>query len=423
MPLSRPSVNALFAAASLVTGCSADSSSGTPVRPDSGTSANRSGSTCACGGASTGGSAQESGAPVPGGSDSAAGDDSTAREAGTSGDSPGAASRTDGSQTCSTTAGTSGEFGWLGDWGPGDYPPGDIMAQNYLTISGVKGQKGNDRQYKVHVPPSYSPTTPMPVLFCLHGLTQNPVMFCLDSGVAWNTKSDAEGFILVMPNGYQTSWNGGTCCGGAVTAGLDDVSLMRAIFVEVAAHLNVDPHRVYATGLSNGGYLSYRLACEASDLFVAIAPTAGAVGTAAIGGAVDGGLPVTSMTSDLMSCAPTHPVSVLDIHGTSNPIIAYDAQAPSLAKLYAADGCSAMTSPATVPMSGGDTTCVTYRGCPMCPDVEVTGCSIQGGGHCWFGSSDCGTGAGAIGNAFVGNNSTFMKNTDAIWAFLSRFSR
>jgi poly(3-hydroxybutyrate) depolymerase len=190
----------------------------------------------------------------------------------------------DADQTCASPAGTRSDFGWLGDWGPGDYPPGDITAQNYLTISGVKGQQGNDRQYKVHVPPSYSPATPMPILFCMHGLFQNAVMFCLDSGVAWNTKSDAEGFILVMPNGYQNSWNGGTCCGAAATAGLDDVSLIRAIFAEVAAHLNVDPHRVYATGLSNGGYLSYRLACEASDLFVAIAPVAGAVGTTAIGG-------------------------------------------------------------------------------------------------------------------------------------------
>jgi polyhydroxybutyrate depolymerase len=297
------------------------------------------------------------------------------------------------------------------------------MAQNYLRISGVTGQKGNDRQYKVHVPPSYSSTTPMPVLFCMHGLFQNAVMFCLDSGVAWNIKSDAKGFILVMPNGYQNSWNGGTCCGAAATNGLDDVSLMRAIFAEVAAHLNVDPHRVYATGLSNGGYLSYRLACEASDIFVAIAPSAGAVGTVAIGGGVDGGLPVINSTSDLTSCAPTHPVSVLDIHGTDDPLVAYGVQAPSLAIFNAADGCSARSTPASVPISGGDTSCVTYGGCPACPGIEVTGCSVQGGGHCWFGSSDCGTGGGTLGNAFVGNNSTFMKNTDAIWAFLSRFSR
>jgi polyhydroxybutyrate depolymerase len=132
---------------------------------------------------------------------------------------------------------------------------------------------------------------------------------------------------------------------------------------------------------------------------------------------------VTIATSDLTACAPTHPVSVLDIHGTADPLIAYGAQAPSLATFYRADGCSATTGAATVPMSGGDTTCVTHGGCPACPAIEVTGCSIEGGGHCWFGSSDCGTGGGSLGNAFVGNNSTFMKNTDAIWAFLSRFSR
>jgi polyhydroxybutyrate depolymerase len=327
------------------------------------------------------------------------------------------------SPPCGSTGGTSGNAGWLGDWGPGDYPPGDITAQSYLTITGVKGQQGHDRQFKVHVPPSYSASTPMPVLFCLHGLFQNAVMFCLDQGVAWNTKSDAEGFILVMPNGYQNSWNGGTCCGAAATAGLDDVSLIRAIFAEVATHLNVDPHRVYSTGLSNGGYLSYRLACEASDLFVAIAPAAGAVGTTQIGGGVDGGLPVINATSDLKSCSPAHPVSVLDIHGTADPLVSYGVQAPSLATFQATDGCSAKTSPASVPASGSDTTCVTYDGCPASPRIEVTGCTVQGGGHCWFGSSDCGTGGGSLGSAFVGNDSTFMKNTDAVWAFLSRFSR
>ncbi len=86
-----------------------------------------------------------------------------------------------------------------------------------------------------------------------------------------------------MPNGYQASWNGGTCCGQAASAGLDDVALVRAIFAaEVVKHVNVDLGRVYATGLSNGGYLSYRLGCEASDLFTAVASGSGAVGTAAI---------------------------------------------------------------------------------------------------------------------------------------------
>jgi polyhydroxybutyrate depolymerase len=310
---------------------------------------------------------------------------------------------------------TGSQSGYLGDWSPGDYPS-NFSSGNYLTISGVTGQMGNARQYAVHVPTGYSKSTPVPALFCIHGLDQTAVQFCLDTGVAWPTKGDQQGFVVIMPNGYMNSWNGGTCCGSAASSGLDDVALMRAIFAEVGTHVNLDLRRVYATGLSNGGYLSYRLACEASDLFVAVAPSAGAVGTAAIGGG-------TQTTSDMATCAPTRKVSVLDIHGTSDPLIAYSLQKPSLASLQASNGCSTTTMAATVPTSGGDTTCVTFAGCPACPNVEVTACSVMGGGHCWFGSSDCGTGGGAIGNAVVGNNSNFMQNTDAIWAFFSGISR
>lgn len=329
--------------------------------------------------------------------------------------SPADAALTPGCADGGTAGSSAGLPGWKGDWASGEYPSGDITAQNYLNIDGVPGQQGNVRQYKVHVPPGYDSTVPMPLLFCLHGLAQNPVMFCLDEGVGWNVKSDQEGFILVMPNGYQNSWNGGTCCGGAASAGLDDVALIRAIFFEVGKHVNVDLGRMYATGLSNGGYLSYRLACEASDLFAAVASGSGAIGTAAIGGG-------TMTTSDFAQCAPTHRVAVLDIHGTGDPIIPYSTQAPSLSVMASRDSCSATTAPAASPASGGDTTCVSYQGC-SCQNVEVTGCSVQDGGHCWFGSSDCGTGAGPLGNAFVGNNSNFLKSTDAVWAFLSSFSR
>ena len=209
----------------------------------------------------------------------------------------------------------------MGDWSAGDYPS-NFSGGNYLTISGVTGQMGNARQYAVHVPTGYSAATAVPALFCIHGLDQNPVMFCLDTGVAWPTKADQEGFVVIMPNGYMNSWNAGTCCGGTqVSAGLDeDVSLMRAIFAEVGKHVNIDLRQLSTRqGLSNGGYMSYRLACEASDLFVAVAPSAGAIGTAAIGGG-------TGTKTDLTTCAPTHKVSVLDIHGTADPLIPYSTQ-------------------------------------------------------------------------------------------------
>jgi polyhydroxybutyrate depolymerase len=299
-----------------------------------------------------------------------------------------------------------------GDWSAGDYPP-DIMSSNWLELSDVPGQMGNVRQYKVHVPPGYDPKLPTPLLFCIHGLGQDALLFCV-SGAAWDKKSDEGGFILVMPNGYQNSWNAGTCCGAASTSMLDDVGLFRAIFAEVGKHVNVDLDRVYATGLSNGGYMSYRLACDAADLVTAVAPGAGAIGKNDIGGG-------TNSMSDFTMCEPSRPVSVLDIHGTADPLIPYSLQAPSLTHMATKNGCASTTMPASVPKSGGDTTCVTYDSCPS--GIELTGCSIQNGGHCWFGSSDCGTGGGAIGLAIVGNNSDTMKNTDDVWSFFKRLSR
>lgn len=297
-----------------------------------------------------------------------------------------------------------------GDWVAGDYPKG-LDTQTYLEISGLPGQPVA-RQYKVHVPPSYDPQQPMPVVFCIHGLGQDALLFCL-SGAGMPAKSDSAGFILVMPNGYQNSWNAGTCCGGAASSMLDDVGFIRAIFKEISSHLNIDQARVYATGLSNGGYLSYRLACEAADLFVAVAPGAGAIGMNDIGGG-------TGAVGDFKACMPSAKVSVLDLHGTADPLIPYALQKPSTERIATANGCKLTTHAAVQPVSGGDTTCVAYDGCPT--GIDVTACSVEGGGHVWFGSENCGTGAdGAC--AIVGANSTSLVNTDVTWDFFKAHSR
>src|SRR5687768_9906335 len=87
---------------------------------------------------------------------------------------------------CSSEESASGDVGGgsvrgtgPGDWTAGDYPP-DLRGQTYLEISGLDGQQGNTRQYKVHVPPGYDPKVPTPLVFCIHGLGQNAVMFCVD---------------------------------------------------------------------------------------------------------------------------------------------------------------------------------------------------------------------------------------------------
>lgn len=296
-----------------------------------------------------------------------------------------------------------------GDWTAGDYPP-DLTGQTYIELNDVAGNAGYARQYKVHVPPSYNPNVPMPVVFCFHGLMQNAVMFCVN-GAGLHTKADAAGFILVMPNGYSNRWNAGGCCSGEPV--LDEVAFVRAVFEDVGEHLNVDLNRVYATGLSNGGFMSYRLGCEAADIFAAVAPGAGGLLSNEIGWG--------NPTSDFAECKPSERVSVLDLHGTADGIVPFTLQAQSLDLMAKANGCGTTTAPAAAPASAGDTTCVSYTGCPA--GVEVTGCKVEGGGHVWFGSDSCGTGAGPVGCSFVGANSDTLVNTEEIWSFFSRHAK
>jgi polyhydroxybutyrate depolymerase len=376
---------------------------GEQMNPSSGTTAGAGAGASGAGGAATG--AAGTSAPVAG---------STGGSAGTAGADAGATvdAATPGDGGDMPDAATSPRGTGPGDWMAGDYPP-NLLEQTYLEIEGVEGQDGNVRQYKVHVPPGYDPNVPTPLVFCFHGLGQNAVMFCVD-GSGMVAKSDEAGFIVVMPNGFENSWNAGTCCGGASTAQLDDVALVRAIFEEVGTHVNVDLDRVYATGLSNGGYMSYRLACEASDIFAAVAPGAGAVGTN------DSGYG-TNLESDFTACAPSEPVSVLHLHGTEDGLVPYAQQKPSLDKFATSNGCALTTAPAAEPISAGDTSCISYADCPS--GTQVIGCTVEGGGHVWFGNDTCGTGAPEIGCAIVGANSDTLVNTDAVWDFFSALAK
>jgi polyhydroxybutyrate depolymerase len=301
-----------------------------------------------------------------------------------------------------------------GDWAAGDYPS-DLRGATYLQLRGIAGQNDMLREYKVHVPPSYLANTPMPLVFCIHGLGQQPETLCL-TGTAMDQLANQAGFILVLPRGFSTSWNGGACCGPARDARLDDVAFFRAMLAEVGKHLNVDLDRVYATGLSNGAYMSYRLACEAADLFAGVLPAAGALGLNEFVDDAVNGTGLFSASSNFDRCAPSHPISILATHGTSDFVVPIALQAKSLAKTAAALGCNVTTKPASVPKSAGDTTCTTYEGCPG--DIEVTGCAVAQGGHCWFGSPDCGIGLGASGAQAAGNNSNTLDTSAALLEFI-----
>jgi polyhydroxybutyrate depolymerase len=205
--------------------------------------------------------------------------------------------------------------------------------------------------------------------------------------------SDREGFIAVHPDGTgsTTGWNAGACCGEAASSNVDDVGFIRALLDRVNEVRCVDQRRVFVTGMSNGGFMSHRLACEMADRFAAAAPVAGVDGT--------------------MSCMPSRPVPILDIHGTADTVVPYGGGTAnnfrsvqdSVAAWVMRDQCTG--SPMEV-FKKGDATCQKWSGCAGSADVEL--CTIQDGGHTW---------PGGLAVAFLGKTSTDLDATAYMWDF------
>jgi poly(3-hydroxybutyrate) depolymerase len=163
-----------------------------------------------------------------------------------------------------------------------------------ITIEGMQ-----PRTYYLNIPPNYSAGSPVPLLIGLHGLGGSAGIFREQSQLDLFT-SDAN-VISVFPNGFgenagtANSWNAGTCCGLSQIAETNDVKFISVIIQNIKSTYSIDPKNVWAVGFSNGGMLSYRLACELSDQITAIGVGAGSlmVGT----------------------CSPPNPVSLIHVHG------------------------------------------------------------------------------------------------------------
>jgi len=138
---------------------------------------------------------------------------------------------------------------------------------------------GAERSYIVHLPPERGPHPALVLNF--HGGGGNARQY--QTYVEMDRLADREGFVVVYPNGSGLlrarllTWNAGGCCGYAMRADVDDVGFVRALLDDLAARVAFDRRRVYATGLSNGAMMSYRLAAELPEAIAAIAPVAGAM--------------------------------------------------------------------------------------------------------------------------------------------------
>jgi polyhydroxybutyrate depolymerase len=264
---------------------------------------------------------------------------------------------------------------------------------------------GNSRIYDVHIPPGYDGGAAVPLVLDFHGFQNNATIQAGVSG--WRSLADNEGFIVAYPLGlfgrpeapevdarHGPSFNGGPlCCGGAVVAGTDDVGFARAIVQAVAAEANVDRARVYSTGLSNGGYMSHRLACEAADVFAAVAPVAARIGL----------VPTTL-------CQPSRPIALIEFAGLHDPAVPYEGvgQQPSAAQSWAywRDQDSCGSGPPDERVDFGTSYCEAYRSCSAGVQVEL--CSIEASQVSWL-----------AGHLLYLNPDLAVART--AWGFLSQF--
>ena len=275
---------------------------------------------------------------------------------------------------------------------PGDY-------KRTITVG------GRVRSYLLHIPPSPDRGRPLPVVIVLHGGGGNAEGVAQVSG--FNAKADEERFIVIYPNGTGRlrnrllTWNSGNCCGYAHENNVDDVSFIRSLIGQVQRDLTVDGRRIFVTGISNGGMMSYRLACELSDTVAAIAPVAGAL--------------------NYEQCNPARPVSVVAFHGTADEHVLYEGGEPrrrvdenprvdrsvaeSIGYWVKRDQCA---NSARKERPGG-VIIENYAGCRDGTGVRLY--TLEGQGHAWPGGESRAGGAD--------RPTTAVKATDAMWEFFS----
>lgn len=224
------------------------------------------------------------------------------------------------------------------------------------------------RTYLLHVPPGLPPAG---LVINLHGAGMTGAQQAALTN--YNAVADRFGFAVAYPDGIDLSWADGRGASIPDRQRVDDVGFLAALIERLTRELAVPPGRVFVTGMSAGGFMANRLACDRADLVSAVAPVAGTLGSA-------------------VPCAPSRPVSVLAIHGTADAVVPYGGgpmvgrggpsdvlSAPALAQRWQqADGCPA---PSVDQPGPGGVQRTAATGCAG--GTEVVLLSIDGGSHIW----------------------------------------
>ncbi len=283
-----------------------------------------------------------------------------------------------------------------------------LISDAPCTGTGTLEQGGRTRTFQYHLPPRVKPQAPLVV--SLHGrLGQGRSQAKL---TGFDAVADASGFIVVYPDGVDRSWADGRGTTPADRQGVDDVGFLTALVDHFIEQFGADRRRVYATGMSNGAMMSYRLACERADRFAAIGPVAG--------------LMAQNLSA---SCSPSRPVPVISFVGTEDPLMPFQGgpvsgdRGPVLSETEARarwatfNGCEGSPTVTQEPdRAPGDGTRIRREALGPCrAGSEVVFYVVEGGGHTWPG------GAQYLPRGIIGRTSQELDASRTLWEFFQRF--
>jgi polyhydroxybutyrate depolymerase len=298
-----------------------------------------------------------------------------------------------------------------------------------FLASAVSDQKSSivhdnlKRTFKIHIPPFFDKSVPSPLIIALHGRGGNGESMILVTRKGFNKLADKDGSIVVYPDGIELNWNDGRMDeetnDRAHRENIDDVGFISALIDSLITDYNIDPRRVYVTGISNGAIMSYRLACELSEKIAAIAP-------------VDGNIPYLLFPQ----CSPSGHVSVLAINNLNDPLVPYNGgdiyghfHRVKLGRVLSVDesigfwvnrnGCSPdpviVEEPDRDPNDGTRVKSWLYTN--STDGTEVVLYKVDGGGHTWPG------GFQYLPAWLIGKTSRDIDADEVIWSFFKKHSR
>ncbi len=271
---------------------------------------------------------------------------------------------------------------------------------------------GHERQYLVYTP-SHLNSVPSPLLLAFHGARFDGAGF--EQLANLSKVAEREGFLLVYPEGIDKRWNDGR---KEISANEDDIAFVDDLLKALHVEFNTDPQRTYATGFSNGGLFAFRLACERTAHFAAIAPVGAIMGQALS-----------------KKCTPPLPISVLNIVGEKDPLMPFGGGQVTLPFVGGNLGAVLSTDetqafwvrqnrcadphPSFIRgLLGKDGTRIEKTAYLECTDrSQVTRLTVRGGGHTWPGGHQY------MRQWIIGKTSQQLDASQAVWDFLKLFRR